>query len=326
MDVVGKFLSLPLVESAKINGVTASAVETRPSQNQLSRERVRRLLGVSEQKLRSWESLNLVKRCDVYTFADLTRLRKISDISNKRISAARLKKLIHVVAARERVADPLNDLKIFANDYGDIQIEVGGQRSDAKSGQILLDFEAKPRPNGTTMAFPAAAPALAQDTAKRQEASVWFERGLALENSGAPESEVRAAYEKAIGLDPLSTGALVNLGTLFFNARQFAKAEKCYKRAVEVDPAYALAHFNLGNLYDERGDASKALHHYHEALRLNPSYPDAHYNLALLLQNRGQAMQAVPHWRAYLKLDPRSHWADIARRELNKLKDAAIVK
>lgn len=306
--------------------MTAHAVEPRPSQNQLSRERVRRLLGVSEQKLRSWESLNLVKRCDVYTFADLARLRKISDISNKRISAARLKKLIHVVAVREQVEDPLKDLKIYANDYGDVHIEVEGQTSVAKSGQILLDFEAKPRPSGTTMAFPTVVAASNQDTKKRREAEDWFERGLELEQSGAPESEVRAAYEKAISLDPQSTGALVNLGTIFFNARQLAKAEKCYKRAVEVDAGYALAHFNLGNLYDERGDVPKALHHYHEALRLNPSYPDAHYNLALLLQNRGDSMQALPHWRAYLKLDPRSQWADIARREMAKLKSAAIVK
>ena len=306
--------------------MTALAVEPRPSQNQLSRERVRRLLGVTEQKLRSWESLNLVKHCDAYTFADLAKLRKISDISSKRISPARLKKLIGMVAIRERVEDPLSDLRIYANDYGDVHIEVAGQTSDAKSGQILLDFEAKPRPSGTTMAFPTAVAASNHDTKKRHEAEDWFERALELEQSGATESEVREAYEKAITLDPESTGALVNLGTLFFNARQHAKAEKCYKRAVEVDAGYALAHFNLGNLYDERGDATKALHHYSEALRLNPSYPDAHYNLALLFQNRGQSMQAIPHWRAYLKLDPRSHWADIARRELGKLKDAAIVK
>jgi len=305
--------------------VTALAVELRPSQNQLSRERVRRLLGVTEQKLRSWESLNLVKRCDAYTFADLAKLRKISDISSKRISSARLKKLMNVVALREGVEDPLSEFRISATDYGDVYLEVAGQTSDAKSGQILLDFDAKPRPSGTTMAFPTTVSASNQDTKKRHEAEQWFERGLVLEQSGAAEAEVRAAYEKAIALDPQSTGALVNLGTLFFNARQHAKAEKCYKRAVEVDPAYALAHFNLGNLYDERGD-TKALHHYTEALRLNPGYPDAHYNLALLFQSRGQSMQAVPHWRAYLKLDPRSHWADIARRELGKLKDAAIVK
>jgi hypothetical protein len=31
------------------------------------------------------------------------------------------------------------------------------------------------------------------------------------------------------------------------------------------------------------------------------------------------------HWRAYLKLDPTSTWAQIARRELNKLQAMTVV-
>jgi hypothetical protein len=37
-------------------------------------------------------------------------------------------------------------------------------------------------------------------------------------------------------------------------------------------------------------------------------------------------MKAVQHWMAYLKLDPSSEWAIIARRELDKLRDAAVVR
>ena len=87
-----------------------------------------------------------------------------------------------------------------------------------------------------------------------------------------------------------------------------------------------MARFDLGNLYDERGDSPNALFHYGEALRANPSYADAHYNLALLHQALKDVMKAVRHWRAYLKLDPRSPWADIARRELQKLEDVTVFK
>ena len=55
-------------------------------------------------------------------------------------------------------------------------------------------------------------------------------------------------------------------------------------------------------------------------------YSDAHYNLALLCQNSGQLMKAVHHWKAYLRLDPASNWGAIARRELDRLKEAAIVR
>jgi hypothetical protein len=36
-------------------------------------------------------------------------------------------------------------------------------------------------------------------------------------------------------------------------------------------------------------------------------------------------MMAVRHWTEYLKLDPSSHWSSIARRELSKLRKAAVV-
>jgi tetratricopeptide (TPR) repeat protein len=118
----------------------------------------------------------------------------------------------------------------------------------------------------------------------------------------------------------------VNLGTIYFNARSFTKAETYYRRALEIDSDYALAHFNLANLYDERGERAKALHHYLEALKQNSGYADAHYNLALLYQSAGETMKAVRHWQVYLKLDPASSWAAIARRELERLKSSTIVQ
>ena len=71
--------------------------------------------------------------------------------------------------------------------------------------------------------------------------------------------------------------------------------------------------------------ATKAVEHYQAALRIAPNYADAHYNLALLYQGSNQPMRAVRHWTSYLKLDPASHWANIARRELAKLREAAVV-
>jgi len=107
--------------------------------------------------------------------------------------------------------------------------------------------------------------------------------------------------------------------------RKWTEAESHYLQALEVDRDYALAHFDLANLYDERGDRAKAEHHYEAALAASPNYADAHYNLALLFQGSNQPMKAVQHWRAYLKLDPSSHWSNIARRELAKLREAAVV-
>jgi tetratricopeptide (TPR) repeat protein len=113
---------------------------------------------------------------------------------------------------------------------------------------------------------------------------------------------------------------------VYFNLRSWRDAERHYRRALEVDPEYALAHYNLGNLFDEKGDRNKALHHYQAAVQLHPNYADAHYNLALVYQSLNQPWRAVQHWRKYLKLDPGSTWADIARRELEKLRQSTIVR
>jgi tetratricopeptide (TPR) repeat protein len=195
------------------------------------------------------------------------------------------------------------------------------------SGQLLLNFDqAELR---KLLNFPAPGRADASSVTahrKRLEAEMLFEKALEMEQNGSPVKDVIDTYEQAIALDPRSTGALVNLGTIYFNARSFSKAEDYYRRALELDGEYALAHFNLANLYDEKGERSKALRHYLAALKQNPRYADAHYNIALLYQSSGETMKAVRHWQVYLKLDPSSSWAAIARRELERIKSATIVR
>jgi Tfp pilus assembly protein PilF len=117
----------------------------------------------------------------------------------------------------------------------------------------------------------------------------------------------------------------VNLGTVYFHLKRWEDAERVYLQALAIDATYALAHFDLGNLFDERGDPKRAESHYEAALKINPNYADAHYNLALLAQTRGDVMKAVRHWKAYLKLDGASSWAQIARRELDKLRRVTVV-
>jgi hypothetical protein len=36
-------------------------------------------------------------------------------------------------------------------------------------------------------------------------------------------------------------------------------------------------------------------------------------------------MKALSHWQTYLKLDPGSQWAQIARREIEKIKQTTVV-
>jgi tetratricopeptide (TPR) repeat protein len=206
-------------------------------------------------------------------------------------------------------------------------VQIGKQKMEPASGQLLFDF-AEEEIN-KLLQLPASKKTgtnIVEQLRAKLESEQWFERGLDLEQRGAPFEQIIDAYQKAAELDPQSAGARVNLGTVFFNGHAWADAEAEYKKALELDPSYALAHFNLANLYDERGDAQSALTHYHEALKHHAQYADAHYNLALLYQGLRDNLNAMRHWRAYLKLDPQSSWAQIARRELEKLESTIVVQ
>src|SRR5262245_36666882 len=152
----------------------------------------------------------------------------------------------------------------------------------------------------------------------------WFQKGLELERTGASVEDEVDAYKKVLEINPWAAGALVNLGTIYYRLRKFDEAEKYYLAAIEADPGYPLAQFNLGNLYDEQGRLPEALEFYRRALALNPRYADAHFNLALLCERQGDALKAVHHWKAYLKLDTSGQWADIARRQLERLRQAVL--
>jgi len=293
-------------------------------QQSYSREEARRVLGISERQLRGWERQELVPHLEQFGFADLIALRSLQKLRADRVAPARIRSAVRALRQKlHGVENPLKEVKVFCEGRK-IAVLLDGQKMEAVSGQLLLDFDQ--RELKTLLAFPpeGRGRAVVSD-AKTREAEAWFEKGIELEQTGGPPEEIVAAYRRALELDPSSAGAAVNLGTVYFHLKRWEEAERAYLQALEIDSTYALAHFDLGNLFDERGDPERAEHHYQAALKVNPNYADAHYNLALLSQTRGDVMKAVGHWKAYLKLDGASSWAAIARRELDKLCRAAVV-
>jgi tetratricopeptide (TPR) repeat protein len=286
--------------------------------HQYERAEVRRLIPVTERQLQTWERLGLVPAASSYSFRDLIALRTIAELRAHRIP---LRKIGSALASLKRrlseVGNPLAELKIFS-DGRNIAVRVAGQNMVALTGQILFDFDTSELTN--VQALPPQPP----PAPREHDSEAWFQKGLFLEESGAPIDEAVAAYLQAVEFNPHAAGALVNLGTIRYRLRQFQEAEDYYTRALAADPYYPLAHFNLGNLYDERGDLAKAQLCYEAALRVNPRYGDAHFNLALLCERRGDVLRAVHHWKAYLKIDHASSWADIARRQLEKLRVALL--
>lgn len=316
----GLFPEPPLTRRATIAGVTAALTTGR-----FGRREVRRWLNLSERQLRSWERQGLIAPAEAYGFRELIALRSLVKLRRDRVPPGKLRQAILALRARLRdVEDPLVDVKLYS-EGGKIRVQVGGCPMEPVTGQLLLDFGPEelrklvpfPEPSREPAGLPAGRAPAAADRL--------FEEGVRLEQTGAVE-EARELYLRALEAEPSHAGALINLGTMHFTAREFGKAREYYERAVASEPDNALARFNLANVFDELGLRLEALVHYQAALKIAPDYADAHYNLALLYQGIGQSLRAVRHWRIYLKLDPVSPWAAIARRELERLYRETVVE
>jgi tetratricopeptide (TPR) repeat protein len=291
----------------------------RVPEEEYSRAYVRRRFGLSERQLRSWERQDLLPATPAYSFSDLIAIKTLVMLRDNRIPPRQIGRAVESLRRKlSGVRRPLSELRILSNGKR-IAVQVAGQRMDALSGQILIDFEASEL--GAMRDFPSD-----KQTANRaRESELWFQKGLALEEAGAPAEEAIAAYQNVIALNPTAAGALLNLGTIFYRQRKFRDAEQYYVRAIAADPSYPLAEFNLGNLYDEQGRLTDAHAHYRRALELNPNYADAHFNIALLSERLGDTLRAVHHWKVYLKLDATGQWADIARRQLDRLRQLTVI-
>jgi tetratricopeptide (TPR) repeat protein len=285
-----------------------------------SRQEIRRRFGLTERMLRSWEQQSLVPAAESYSFSDLVAIKTITELRKKGFGPKQIAKAMASLREKlEGIEKPLTELRLVS-DGKKIAVLWAGQKMEALSGQILLDFEV-PEP-GRVRPFPERR----QMANRMKESELWFQKGLELEESDAPLEQVVEVYRKVVELNPGAAGALVNLGTLYYRARRFAEAERYYQDAALADTKYPLAEFNLGNLYDEQGRLPEALAHYQRALALNPQYADAHFNLALLCERVGDPLKAVQHWQHYLKLDRAGPWADIARRQLERLRQNTVIR
>jgi tetratricopeptide (TPR) repeat protein len=290
-----------------------------------SRREACRLLKVDSRQLRSWEKQQLIPELPHYKFTDLLKLKRLVKLRQEKANPQLVRQAMHTLAVYLKDSpDSDADVQVYKEGRR-VRIQIGKLRLEAGSGQMLFDFAEEEIVKLFQLPAAQKNSEIADRLRHKLEADRWFEHALELEQTGAPYEDIISAYQKAVDLDPKSAGALVNLGTVFFNGHAWADAEVQYKKALEVDPDYALAHFNLGNLYDEQDDLSNAEEQYLYALRLHPNYADAHYNLALLYQGMRDVMRAVRHWRAYLKLDSVSSWSQIARRELAKLEALTVV-
>jgi tetratricopeptide (TPR) repeat protein len=277
-----------------------------------NRADVLRILHITAQQLVQWQKAGLARAGDTFSFFDLIQLRKIRDLRAKRVRAAVIRESLQ--AMQKQVAgmeNPLVEASSFTSGSR-VVFRHAGHAVEPTSGQFVLDFDTTPqRVISSAKVRPIVDPA--------QTATEWFARGVTLEEDPASQPEAIVAYQKVLEINGDYAPAHINLGTIYYNARDFRQAERHYRLAIEVDSRYALAYFDLGNVLDETGRMKEAIEAYETAIMLAPTYADAHYNLALAFEKNKQPRKALKHWRAYVKLDQQSPWSTHARNQLKKI-------
>ncbi len=278
------------------------------------RKDVLRIFGIREQQLRLWERNGLIACSQNYSFQELGQLRKLRDLGAQRISAGSIRTAVSAMRSVSGLTEPLTEagLDIETGNSRRLAFRHSGAIMEPIAGQYLFDFSG----NGKRGIAAITVPLL---SARERDLKIQqlFTLAVRAEESGAMD-EALLGYETVLEIAPGHPATAINMGTICYNRRDYARAEQFYRMATESDPDYALAFFDLGNVLDELKRLPEAITAYRRAIELHPRYADAHYNLALAMERNGQRRSALRHWTLYLRLDGSGTWAQHARNQMRK--------
>jgi tetratricopeptide (TPR) repeat protein len=232
-----------------------------------------------------------------FSFRDMIVMRTARALIDAKVPRKRIRHSLEDLRGNLPETMPLSGLSICA--VGDrVVVRDGKHRWQADNGQYLLGLDVM-QENGTLHMVEhrrPAAPARSNDKSAEQ----WFTEGLKLEE--ADVRAARAAYERAVGVDPQHVASWINWGRLLHEQGSTREAEKIYQRAIDQCAADPLLMFNRGVLLEDLGKTTAALQAYHAAIEEDPDMADCHYNLARLYQSLGHAQHAIRHFGQYRRL------------------------
>lgn len=140
-------------------------------------------------------------------------------------------------------------------------------------------------------------------TRQPQKASGYVLRGRALTNLGQFE-QAAADYQKALGIDPKSAGALAGVAQIHLVRRELDQALTLLDQAIALDGKNPLFYFNRSLIRLQRNRQTDAVSDLDQALRLEPGNADYYSARALShysLKNFAASQQDIT---ALLKLKP----------------------
>jgi len=111
-------------------------------------------------------------------------------------------------------------------------------------------------------------------------------------------------YKRTISFNPMNPALYDNLGQVYEDRGDTARAGASYKKAMSLDPYYARAYRNLGLLYDKLGRCDEAIALYKQAITISPDYADLYNNLGTMYARLDARQDAIVLLKKAIELRP----------------------
>lgn len=118
-------------------------------------------------------------------------------------------------------------------------------------------------------------------------------------------NQMAGALLARVQSNPADLDALVQLGNLYMDHKQFAPAIEYYAKALEVDPKNVNVRTDLGTCYFYAGDSKRAVQEFEKSLKIDPTHAQTLFNLGVVEQDGlKDSKAAIAAWEKLLATNP----------------------
>ena len=128
-------------------------------------------------------------------------------------------------------------------------------------------------------------------------------------------------YQDVLKNDPGNLQALIGIGNIYMDSKQYPQAISHYEKALKIQPENVDVRVDMGTCYRNIDLPGKAVAEYKMGLTYQPNHANALANLGVVLAyDMKDPNGAVETWEKFLKVAPTHQMADHIRQEISRIK------
>lgn len=123
-------------------------------------------------------------------------------------------------------------------------------------------------------------------------------------------------FRKALAIDPKDAITYNGIGAALRAQKDMEGAIKNWSTAVSIDPHLATAHYNLGTVYEMQKDYDKAMASYSLAIKNDFRLGEAYYRTGLILLKKNRSEDAKEQFNKALQVSKNAEFCEDARKRI----------